>query len=109
MKALIALAIVGVLAGCGTVNTVFRNDVVTSDNLKEARSFCGAVPRVYSGVVYDFCLLHGEAPKPGRTKPGPNMNLVALDMGASAILDTLVLPYTFYRQHNDGGIEVVGH
>lgn len=108
MKALIGVVVAGMLTGCGTINTVFRDDVVTSDNLKEAESFCGAVPRVYSGVVYDFCLLHGQAPKPGHSRSGPQMSFVALDIGVSAILDTLMLPYTLYRQHNDGGIEVVG-
>ncbi|MBD8472777.1 YceK/YidQ family lipoprotein [Pseudomonas sp. CFBP 8770] len=108
MKALIGLVVAGLLAGCGTINTVFRDDAVTSDNLKEAESFCGAVPRVYSGVVYDFCLLHGKEPPPGRSRPGPQMGFVAVDIGISAIFDTLMLPYTLYRQHNDGGIEVVG-
>lgn len=108
MKALIGMVVAGLLAGCGTINTVFRDDGVTSDNLKEAESFCGAVPRVYSGVVYDFCLLHGAEPRPNRVRSGPEMGFVAVDIGASATLDTLLLPYTLYRQHSDGGIEVVG-
>jgi len=108
MKVLAGMAVAALLAGCGTINTVFRDDVVTSDNLKEAESFCGAVPRVYSGVVYNFCLLNGKEPRPGRISTGPQMGFVAVDMAISAFTDTLMLPYTLYRQHNDGSIEVVG-
>ncbi|MEB2869641.1 YceK/YidQ family lipoprotein [Pseudomonas rhizosphaerae] len=108
MKAVVGVLVAGLLAGCGTINTVFRDDVVTSDNLKEAESFCAAVPRVYSGVVYDFCLLHGKEARPGQTRDGAQLGFVAVDMAVSAVFDTLMLPYTLYRQHTDGGIEVVG-
>jgi uncharacterized protein YceK len=110
MKGLVLVALFGLLAGCGTINTVARDDVVTSDYLKEVRSFCGAVPRVYSGVMFDFCVLHGEGPKPGRNGYGGGNDpwWLVIDMGLSGVLDTLVLPYTIYRQHMDGSIEVVG-
>ena len=31
---------------------------------------------------------------------------VAVDFMASGVLDTLMLPYTVYRQHRDGSIEI---
>lgn len=93
----------GALVGCGTVNTVLREDDVTRQNLREVKSFCNAVPRVYSGVVYDFCRLHAE-PSMGISGSGPVM-FVIVDMGLSGLLDTLVLPYTVYRQNRDGSIE----
>ncbi len=108
MKAVAGMVLGALLAGCGTINTVFRDDVVTSDKLKEAKSFCGAVPRVYSGVMYDFCLLNGEAPTPSRPGSGPEIGFVGIDMAISTVTDTLMLPYTLYRQHTDGSIEVVG-
>jgi len=95
-------------AGCGTINTVFREDAVASQNLKDLRSHCENVPRVYSGVVYDFCSLNGE---PNSNKSMENQQIasvpwVAIDFVTSGILDTLVLPYTIYRQNKDGSIEI---
>lgn len=101
------------LAGCGTINTVFRPDAVTSQNLKDSRSHCDNVPRIYSGVIYGFCTLNGE--------PAPDKNLqdsghiglgrdsipaIAVEFVASGVLDTLALPYTIYRQNKDGSIEI---
>lgn len=42
------------LAGCGTVQTVVRSDQVAANDLREIKSHCSAVPRIYSGVTYDF-------------------------------------------------------
>ena len=101
------------LAGCGTINTVFRPDAVASQNLKDSRSHCENVPRIYSGVIYGFCTLNGE-PKPekslkdtGLSDHGGNfLPIVAVEFVASGVLDTLVLPYTIYRQSRDGSIEI---
>lgn len=95
------------LAGCGTVQTVVRSDQVAADYLKEKKSHCGAVPRIYSGVTYDFCLLHAERPDDvdafnyDNATPG-----VLLDAALSGVLDTLLLPYTIYKQQVDGSIVV---
>lgn len=101
------------VSGCGTVNTVFRPDAVTSQNLKESRSNCENVPRIYSGVIYGFCTLNGE-PKPDKSvkdagvvsSEGSLWPIFAIDFVASGVLDTLVLPYTVYRQSKDGSIEI---
>ncbi|AHC33122.1 MULTISPECIES: YceK/YidQ family lipoprotein [unclassified Pseudomonas] len=101
------------LAGCGTINTVFRPDVVTSQNLKDSRSHCENVPRIYSGVMYGFCTLNGE-PKPEKNlndisliDHGPGaVPVIAIEFVASGVLDTLLLPYTIYRQSKDGSIEI---
>lgn len=101
------------LAGCGTINTVFRPDAVASQNLKESRSNCESVPRIYSGVIYGFCTLNGE-PKPEKSlsdkgvlgHDGSVLPIVAVEFVASGVLDTLVLPYTVYRQTKDGSIEI---
>jgi len=97
--------LVGVLslliAGCGTVNTVVRGDAVARRNLKEI-SYCKSIPRVYSGVSYDLCALYGP---PG---PGYGNTAAALisDLIFCGIFDTLVLPYTIYRQSRDGSIYI---
>lgn len=101
------------LSGCGTINTVFRPDTVTSQGLKDSRSHCGSVPRIYSGVISGFCYLNSE-PKPeiGVDNPGfgqPASNIfpiIAIEALASGLADTLVLPYTVYRQSQDGDIQV---
>lgn len=94
------------LTGCGTVNTVIRGDAVASHNLKEIKSYCESIPRVYSGVSYDFCTLHGS-PAPVHTWQTSNsVPEVFFDFVISGVLDTVVLPYTIYRQSNDGNIEI---
>jgi len=94
------------VAGCGTLNTVAGGDVVTRQNLQKAHTYCESIPRVYSGVSYDFCLLNG-APSSG---PGwatiNSVPLVFLDFGFSGVLDTAALPYTIYRQSADGSISL---
>lgn len=101
------------LVGCGTINTVFRPDAVASQNLKNSRSHCENVPRIYSGVMYGFCTLNGE-PKPERSLNDPSLSnssgnalpIIAIEFLGSGVLDTLVLPYTIYRQNKDGSIEI---
>lgn len=101
--ALIALS----LTGCGTVNTVVRGDQVTSKNLREWRTYCASLPRVYSGAVYNFCILNGE-PNPTTKADGSPaaVPFVIVDIALSGVLDTLALPYTIYRQVEDGNIEL---
>lgn len=107
------IAICLTLAGCGTINTVFRPDAVASQNLKDSRSHCESVPRIYSGVIYGFCTLNGE-PKPEKSlndqsvlnSAGNAIPVIAIEAVASGVLDTLVLPYTIYRQSKDGSIEI---
>ena len=95
------------LVGCGTVQTVVRSDQAAAAYLRENKSHCGAVPRIYSGVTYDFCLLHAERPDDvdafnyKNATPG-----VLVDAAASGVLDTLLLPYTIYKQQADGSIIV---
>ena len=91
------------LLGCGTVNTVIRGDSVARYDLKQARTSCEAIPRVYSGVAYDMCILRG---KPSRTALwfGSIPELIFIDLALSGALDTVALPYTIFGQINDGSI-----
>lgn len=95
------------LTGCGTVQTVMRGDEVAAKSLKDQKSYCGAVPRIYSGVTYDFCSLNapleqGRDPQTYTNDPA----WVLIDVVLSGALDTLLLPYTIYRQNADGSIFV---
>lgn len=96
------------LNGCGTIQTVVRNDQAAVDGLKEQKSYCGAVPRIYSGLAYDFCTLN--APLASGIDPDDHRNaaipVVLVDAVLSGALDTLLLPYTIYRQQADGSIVI---
>lgn len=105
MKALIIGCVALLLSGCGSIITVVRDDSVTSKYLAEGNSYCGAVPKVYSGLMFDFCMLHAAPEDENNYSSSPPIIMV-FDMGLSAITDTVLLPYTLIRQHNDGSIEV---
>lgn len=101
-------AVLGLLlavSGCGTATTVLRADNVTVQDLKAKKTYCAAVPRVYSGLAYDFCALHAP-PSSGNDFLLNGIPWVFLDVPLSGVLDTLVLPYTLYRQSADGSIEL---
>ncbi|MHC8346938.1 YceK/YidQ family lipoprotein [Pseudomonas sp. RT6P73] len=106
-RSILLVALGLLLSGCGTINTVFRSDEVAGHNLKERGTNCDSIPRVYSGVFYDLCILH--APPDVGKKFSVTLGLIPveiIDFIPSAVLDTLVLPYTIYRQNTDGNIEI---
>lgn len=105
MKTLTVAALSLACVGCGTVNTTLRPDAVTAKNLSEVRSDCAVVPRVYGGVMYGYCRL-SASPDAKPTGLAPDLRLTLLDMAASGVTDTLLLPYTLYRQAQDGSIAV---
>ncbi|QAY86632.1 YceK/YidQ family lipoprotein [Pseudomonas arsenicoxydans] len=107
MKTQAVLLAAVMLAGCGTVQTVMRGDEVAAKSLKERKSYCGAVPRIYSGVTYDFCTLNAPLEKGRDAEVHDNAPaIVLIDVVLSGALDTLLLPYTLYRQQADGSIIV---
>lgn len=107
MKLKNALVLIAALSatGCGTVNTTFRDDTVSSNKLARWNSHCDSVPRIYSGAVFDYCTLDA-APRRSTGFDGyPSASLIVLDMGLSGITDTLLLPYTIYLQSKHGDIK----
>jgi len=106
----VLLAFVGI-AGCGSTRTLSSDNVVRVDDLLLKGTDCGdTLPRVYGGVVYNVCVLSGDFHRRG----GPlyaiapmNVPMAVLDMGVSAVADTLALPYTLYRQNQDGDIQLL--
>ena len=98
-------SIVVFLAGCGTINTVIRGDWITKRNLHQIETSCEAIPRIYSGIAYDICLLRGK-PSQMALWVAPIPQLIFLDMALSGALDTVVLPYAAYTQINDGDIRL---
>lgn len=106
MKTLIPWIIAASLTGCGTIKTLTDEDGA-ADDLARWESNCSVVPRIYSGAAYQFCNLD-SAPRvknvPAWEMQPPESYL--LDLGLSAVADTLVLPYTAYQQVVRGSIEV---
>jgi uncharacterized protein YceK len=89
------------LAGCGTAATVLQDDEDAARGLRRQKTYCQSIPRVYSGLAYDFCVLNAPPDPTGVLVP-----LVLLDFALSGALDTLALPYTIVRQGMDGSIAI---
>ncbi|RON86735.1 YceK/YidQ family lipoprotein [Pseudomonas fluorescens] len=95
------------LTGCGTVQTVALSDNFSVKQLKTQKSYCGAVPRIYSGATYDFCMLHAEKPDDVDAFNYNNASIgLVVDAAISGVLDTFLLPYTIYKQQADGSIVI---
>ncbi|MHC8322704.1 YceK/YidQ family lipoprotein [Pseudomonas sp. GB2N2] len=89
------------LSGCGTVATVLQNDEDAARGLRQQKTYCQSIPRLYSGLAYDFCVLNAPPDPTGVLLP-----LVLLDLGLSGVLDSVFLPYTIYRQGSDGNLRI---
>ncbi|VVM41519.1 YceK/YidQ family lipoprotein [Pseudomonas fluorescens] len=92
------------LSGCGTAVTVLQDDAETAKDLRQRQTYCQSIPRAYSGLAYDFCILNSP---PSHTAGAAQVGFIPLiffDLIASALLDTVVLPYTLYRQSEDGSL-----
>jgi uncharacterized protein YceK len=90
-----------VLTGCGTAMTVFQDDEDAARGLRKQKTYCQSIPRVYSGLAYDFCVLNAPPDPTGFLVP-----FVLLDLTLSGVLDTVCLPYTVYRQTVDGNLSI---
>lgn len=101
MKTWMGCALAVVLSGCGTVATVSDKSKAV-DNLAKWGSECRSIPQAYSGVAYQFCNLNS----PERSGPHWSADTVFVDMGLSALADTLLLPYTGYQQLRWGSTPV---
>ena len=101
MKLGIGIMIAAILSGCGTVQTVSSESKAVGD-LAEWNSYCPTIPRMYSGVAYQFCNLTG----PERTGIHSDPYAILVDMAASGVADTVVLPYTSYKQYKHGNMVI---
>lgn len=92
---------------CATVLTIAPDNNHVRIEYRGKKSYCKDIPRVYSGVMYNFCYLYGE---PSRT---PNLGstvggtpFFVIDATLSLVADTIVIPYTAYQQAEKGNIKV---
>ncbi|SDY12262.1 YceK/YidQ family lipoprotein [Nitrosomonas sp. Nm33] len=105
LKYALVCSIAVFLAGCGTTNTVIRGDWVAKRNLNQIETSCETIPRIYSGVSYDICLLRGK-PSQMALWVAPIPQLIFLDIALSGAFDTVILPYTVYTQISNGDIRL---
>ncbi len=103
MRLVFILLLIMCIQACGTITTLSESDQRISSKLKKKDTYCESVPRVYSGVSYDFCSLNS---KPNNTEVDVLVAFYLLDGVLSAASDTLVLPYTVYQQSEKGSIQI---
>jgi uncharacterized protein YceK len=102
MKRVVVIGVLSfALSGCGTAMTVFQGDADAASSLRKQKTNCQSIPRVYSGLAYDFCALNAPPDPSGFLVP-----FVLLDLPLSGVLDTLSLPYTLYRQVTEGSLKI---
>ena len=89
------------LSGSGTAALVLQMDADVARDLRKQKTYCQSIPRIYSGLAFDFCVLHAPPDPSGVLVP-----FVLLDLPLSGVLDTVVLPYTIYRQASDGNLGI---
>ena len=94
-------AISSILAGCGSVMTVLQDDADVARDMRKQKTYCQSIPRIYSGLAFDFCVLNAPPDPSGFLVP-----FVLLDLPLSGVFDTVSLPYTIYRQVTDGNLGI---
>lgn len=103
MKVILIVFTAMILAACGSLTTVGIPDREIASNLKRQGTYCENIPRVYSGVAYDFCYLHSR-------RDGVYIDwylgFYLIDGVASGLVDTVLLPYTGYKQYTDGSLSI---
>src|SRR5690554_6616134 len=96
MKFILIVFTAAVLSACGSLTTVGSSDQEIVSSLKRQGTYCENIPRVYSGAAYDFCYLHSSR---DRDYIDWYLGFYLFDGIASGLVDTVLLPYTGYKQH----------
>ena len=106
LKAAIPLTFAVICFGCGTATTVGGGDFATKRNLVKMKTYCETIPRVYSGVFYDLCVINTPPAVTNKASAVAAVYWAYPDLMFSGFFDTVVLPYTAYRQSVDGAIQI---
>lgn len=104
MKKLLVPLIILLLQGCGTIKTNIQDDEKISSTLTLRKTQCNRVPRIYSGIAYNWCVLN--ASPTSLAGWNPTLESTILDMAFCAIADTIIIPYTALLQINIGANEL---
>lgn len=106
MKTFISIFLAILCSSCGTMKTINPTLNQVEISYQGHKSYCKEIPRVYSGVAYNVCLLNGEPNPNGSPGTINDVPIVFIDSVLSLATDTVVLPYTIYRQNEQGNIKV---
>ena len=88
-------------AGCASIATWHYSDQKLGHFLQNRRTHCESLPRIYSGVYFDYCWLNSD---PQRFYGSAPIALLLIDGFFSAIADTFALPLTIVKQNEYGVI-----
>jgi len=107
MKLIVLIILAVCVVGCGTLKTTALDEPRIDIGTKSKKSLCTQIPRVYSGVFYNACWLNRETNTNNTYSPNDRgIPYVAVDIVLSGLLDTLFLPYSIYKQVEEGSIKV---
>lgn len=107
MKGFTFVILVLCTSSCATIKTIDPPKNYINISHYGKKSYCENIPRIYSGISYNLCLLHGEPST--KVNVGSSLNglpFVFIDSAFSVVADTVVLPYTIAVQANKGSIKV---
>jgi uncharacterized protein YceK len=107
MKTILITTLVLGLSACATVKTLPASKTHINISHEGKKSYCQSIPRIYSGLTYTLCKLHGEPST--EVNLGDSLNNVPffiIDGSFSLVADTVALPYTLYTQNKHGSIDV---
>ncbi|PCJ14292.1 MAG: YceK/YidQ family lipoprotein [Gammaproteobacteria bacterium] len=96
------------LISCGTIKSLDHENNQVHIKHRLVTTKCQEIPYIYSGVRYDFCILHAYRKQnvPAKLQLDPAW-VLSVDFVFSGIADTLVLPYTAYQQYKYGNLVVI--
>jgi len=106
MKGILSCLLVLLCFSCATVKTIDPSQNHVKISYKGKKSYCKEIPRIYSGISYNACLLYGEPSKTARIDSLNGVPFIIIDSAFSVVTDTIVLPYTIISQANKGYIRV---
>ncbi|MCK4793529.1 MAG: YceK/YidQ family lipoprotein [Desulfobacteraceae bacterium] len=106
-RTILLIIILIMTQGCGTIRTVNPAGGHVEISYAGYKSYCKKIPRIYSGVFYDACMLYGEPNyEASESSAEGAFTMLLVDGMLSLSLDTVALPYTVTRQIIDGSISV---
>jgi uncharacterized protein YceK len=107
MKLIVVVILAVFIAGCGTLKTTALDEPRIEIGTKSKKSLCTEIPRIYSGVFYNVCWLNRETNINNTYSPNRRgVPYIVVDMVMSGLLDTILLPYSIYKQVEVGSIKV---
>ena len=103
----IVIILAGFISGCGTIKSLNTEGNEIKIRHSQVNTSCNNIPRVYSGVSYDLCLLNSTRKSSPKFPVIDNLWVISVDVIFSTVADTVVLPYTVYQQIDNGNIQVL--